>query len=1167
MSMNSCGYDGSTKRRTAFILAIALVPWSVGCGRATDPAAATEKKEPAATQATPGAQASVSATDFARRSAALGDTLARFMAPTNATVPPSRARLADELVLLIQLALDNQRLMEDVEKELNGPETGYFLARLEALREETNRRNAQPEPAAEHWTRIFDGVNLSFSDNDQYQLDPFEIEPFRPLQSELGEVPAVMGSAGGSNNRSERLNITLLLLRKHEPELAPRLERNLIPEVASVLFVERMNYLGYSVYPVLAREIPPPEKVPPVDDRGRACAAFLKRFITEVVPVYRAKAAIELEMQFRAPAYEQLHQQVLGNTMEGFLQVREDSTDTDPLLAWRDLVREFHPERLNDVAAMILFLTAPTIDRNQSNARGYLADVYRAQRTFYDKDVDRNGTADYWTADVSGLQRLLVDDAPIALLDESLTSRDARPLPDGPTLEKKSAADPTAPKPGYLLAAVKFNADGKPLAPQEVGSPAPGRNAERFAVCAYPRTYGRTGRQTYLITEDGKIRYKDTEGEPVDRLPKNFDNDDWTTTEDSVAAMTSGISPRDYTNGQVDVRADTPAGLVRLLAHRDLKTAQGAASQIVDRVLYGDSAARAVLRQSLPQLTQALRRPSWVLRSKIARMLAELGSEAAEAVSALCEALVEDDAIKNSSDNDHYFEAATEIALTLGKIGIKNDAVVQKLLEVVVFENPSVRCAAIWSLSALNGPQPNPGLRSILVEDFKPLLVDPTIHNVDQVYRAARVAAWFDPPAVELLDTLLQGLPRAASYWDYHPTAAAMVAAVEKTGESAKLRLLLTNLCDEHRSQSFYPGGIGAELHFAVRQFSSSHPRDPDAIGTMVRAIKTIYGYGESEAVELFGEAFRLSGGEASPPLVFLIYETPQLFIEGVGIPPKKPYRRIAMGVLIKTVGETPDADRTALGMLSDPYLGDLAVDLLTAAKRDDSLAILRESLLLLKNDERGPMKHAQLFTAEGIVRLGGKFDEAREIYEKLLTDELLTADVMHSLRRIGKAAGVLAPLLRQAAAGEGATKQNDPEWSLYNRIVAARALWSVVGDREVALRTASLVLMPGGAQNSQTLEEAIRLLGDLGPAAAEQIPILVGFFRDRDTFDEGFVELVMRALTAMGPAARDPLQALVQDYHYRNALIYRCAVHSLKTLDAAQTKAAKASNSRESSP
>jgi len=1158
-----------TTSRFALSVALTAAMMSAGCGQASDRADVTTRISPAAPTSEPTRGAAPAPTDFAGRAAALELTLSRFMGSEPSTKEASRSRLADELVLLIRLALDNQRLQADVEKELNGPEVGYFLARLEALREETERRNALQELPAEHWSRIFEGDQVDIGD-DRFELEPFRAEPFRPLQSELGEVPTAMIGVGGSERRILMMNLALLVLRKHDPALALRLQRNLVPEVANVLFVERMNYLGYSVYPVLAREISAKEKVPKVDDPARACADYLERFIAEIVPAVRAKKAIEMEMEVRGKAFEELHRRVLGRTMEQMLQDREDSTDTDPLLAWRDLVREFHPERSADVSAMIQFMTTPVIDSNQSAARSRLTDIYAAQKQFHDADSDGNGNADYWAADVSGLRRFLVDGKPIELIDESLVRLDARPLTGDPALAKMPDVDDAAKKPGYLLVAVKLDVDGRPLAAKAGDSVTAGRSARKFAVCAYPRTYGRTGRQTYLIMEDGRIRYKDTEGQPVERLPANFDDDDWTTTEEPVEAAMSGSAPKktiEDLDAYVDKHGRTTAGLIRLLANPNLEVAEVAARRFRYQLIVDDVEARSALRQGLPQLISSLRRPSWQLRESIADAMTDLGGEAAEAVPALTESLIEDEAIKNSWDREGRISAGAAIAVALGTIGVKNDAAAKNLLAVVKGNDPAARVAAAWALSVIHAAQLDIPLRSVLVEDLKPLLSDPTANDVDEVYRAAHIAVWFEPPAAELADCLLECLPHAAREWKHHKAAFPMAYAAAKVGDREKLHRRMIELCNESLPDKNSPGGIAPELHFVARRIGSLYTLDPEMIRTLVGAVKGVAPHGERKAVELFGRAFQESGQAGVLALADLVNESPRLFIEGVGVPSREPYRRIALGVLLKRTGDIPNAEQLAHGLLSDYYLGDLAVDLLSATKHDDTLERLRGQLPLRRSDTRSQLKYAKLYTSEAIVRLGGKFDEVRNVYDELLQDTLFTIDALHSLRRLGKAADSMIPLLGAAAIGEGLAKQDDKESGFYVQAVAARALLSVGGDHRVPLSTASRLLSRQSTLNSTTREEAVKLLGEIGPAAAGEIPTLVEILRSPDLPTDGFVETAILALTAMGSAAREPLQMLVRDYRSERQLIYLCAAEALEALEQAQTKPASVPNSPESSP
>jgi hypothetical protein len=123
---------------------------------------------------------------------------------------------------------------------------------------------------------------------------------------------------------------------------------------------------------------------------------------------------------------------------------------------------------------------------------------------------DGNGLKDYWTADISGLERLLVRDERLSLIPGHLVQADAAPLPEDKRLAKLET--PPTRKSGrsqnreYLYQVLESDADGKRYAQDTDESGVAWRNRDRFAICAYPRGYGRTGRQTYVLVEDGHVR-------------------------------------------------------------------------------------------------------------------------------------------------------------------------------------------------------------------------------------------------------------------------------------------------------------------------------------------------------------------------------------------------------------------------------------------------------------------------------------------------------------------------------------------------------------------------------------------------------------------------------------------------------------------------------------
>jgi len=130
--------------------------------------------------------------------------------------------------------------------------------------------------------------------------------------------------------------------------------------------------------------------------------------------------------------------------------------------------------------------------------------IESAESGFKQSDEDKNGVHDFWVADLSGLLKYA--------------------LPNEKALADADGSKPS-PKPneGYLYVALLQDEDGKPYDLPETK----GRNKDRFAFCGYPATYGKTGRRTFIISQENVLFQKDTEGKPVKVWPKHPESDGW----------------------------------------------------------------------------------------------------------------------------------------------------------------------------------------------------------------------------------------------------------------------------------------------------------------------------------------------------------------------------------------------------------------------------------------------------------------------------------------------------------------------------------------------------------------------------------------------------------------------------------------------------------------
>jgi len=200
-------------------------------------------------------------------------------------------------------------------------------------------------------------------------------------------------------------------------------------------------------------------------------------------------------------------------------------------------------KKLAAVALMVLPLFAEPPDdqriaANEAAARSCLRNIVVAQAQFRMMDRDGNGAADYWVADVSGLARIKASKDSkdgIALIEPTLACADAKPcVPLDKEGEFKGGNEPVTlvaagaakPKIGYLFQTVaKYqDRDGK----WEAYDPGNGRNAALYAFCALPAEYGKTGNNTFIISEIGTVWKKDTGGKEPEGMPFDPAKDGWT---------------------------------------------------------------------------------------------------------------------------------------------------------------------------------------------------------------------------------------------------------------------------------------------------------------------------------------------------------------------------------------------------------------------------------------------------------------------------------------------------------------------------------------------------------------------------------------------------------------------------------------------------------------
>ncbi len=122
----------------------------------------------------------------------------------------------------------------------------------------------------------------------------------------------------------------------------------------------------------------------------------------------------------------------------------------------------------------------------------YLKTLTVAQVDFRFNDRDGDKIENFWRGDVAGLYALrpLNGDDPIRLIEISVAAADDRPLWDNSRLFRP------APLKGYSFRTLR-QADEKGIDPN------------RFAFCAFPIDYPKSGRKTFVVNEGNTIFMRD----------------------------------------------------------------------------------------------------------------------------------------------------------------------------------------------------------------------------------------------------------------------------------------------------------------------------------------------------------------------------------------------------------------------------------------------------------------------------------------------------------------------------------------------------------------------------------------------------------------------------------------------------------------------------------
>jgi hypothetical protein len=181
------------------------------------------------------------------------------------------------------------------------------------------------------------------------------------------------------------------------------------------------------------------------------------------------------------------------------------------------------------------------IATNETSTILRIQKLYEAEKIWYQQDLDNNKKSDYWTLDISCLYRVhnIGKTTSVELILSDLASADANPYSlDNTQPFGDQATDITIepfkgvckiPVSGYNYRAMLTNTSGEPYNQNEVGTNhIKATNSKEFAFVAFPDWYGRTGKQTFIINQDGKIYSKDLEGKLILQWPdKNPERLGW----------------------------------------------------------------------------------------------------------------------------------------------------------------------------------------------------------------------------------------------------------------------------------------------------------------------------------------------------------------------------------------------------------------------------------------------------------------------------------------------------------------------------------------------------------------------------------------------------------------------------------------------------------------
>ena len=152
------------------------------------------------------------------------------------------------------------------------------------------------------------------------------------------------------------------------------------------------------------------------------------------------------------------------------------------------------------------------ISANESAAIASLKIITSAEAVWSQQDPDGNGIKDYWTYDVSCLHRMFRADGQTktAFIAIDHARADVNTAETGDFGESPAIEDwvriTLTPKSGYYFQAMEVDENDEPYNQGEVGeTKIRATNKNKFAFVAYPAEYGKTGRRTFIVNEQGTV--------------------------------------------------------------------------------------------------------------------------------------------------------------------------------------------------------------------------------------------------------------------------------------------------------------------------------------------------------------------------------------------------------------------------------------------------------------------------------------------------------------------------------------------------------------------------------------------------------------------------------------------------------------------------------------